>query len=105
MGKISGCRHLKVNLKAKIYIYVNSTTQPVDSCITKFYNRFIKKGLPFLEPFFACLASKFEKSTNKTFKIFLTNQERYQKAQNFTLISNPLKKFFKSIQKKLLAKT
>jgi hypothetical protein len=27
MGTISGCRHLKVNLKAKIYIYVSSTTQ------------------------------------------------------------------------------
>jgi hypothetical protein len=27
MAKISGCRHLKVNLKAKIYIYVNSITQ------------------------------------------------------------------------------
>ncbi len=27
MGTISGCRHLKVNLKAKIYIYVNITTQ------------------------------------------------------------------------------
>ncbi len=27
MGTISGCRHFKVNLKAKIYIYVNSTTQ------------------------------------------------------------------------------
>jgi hypothetical protein len=27
MGTISGCRHLEVNLKAKIYIYVNSTTQ------------------------------------------------------------------------------
>ncbi len=26
-ASISGCRHLKVNLKAKIYIYVNSTTQ------------------------------------------------------------------------------
>jgi hypothetical protein len=24
---ISGCRHLKVNMKAKIYIYVSSTTQ------------------------------------------------------------------------------
>jgi hypothetical protein len=29
MGTISGCRHLKVNLKAKIYIYVNSTTRRV----------------------------------------------------------------------------
>jgi hypothetical protein len=27
IGKTSGCRHLKVNLKAKIYIYVSSTTQ------------------------------------------------------------------------------
>ncbi len=29
MGTISGCGHLKVNLKAKIYIYVSSTTPPV----------------------------------------------------------------------------
>ncbi len=27
MGTISGCRHLEVNLKAKIYIYVSSPTQ------------------------------------------------------------------------------
>ncbi len=27
IGTISGCRYLKVNLKAKIYIYVSSTTQ------------------------------------------------------------------------------
>jgi hypothetical protein len=27
MRTLSGCRHLKVNLKAKIYIYVNSATQ------------------------------------------------------------------------------
>jgi hypothetical protein len=27
LGTISGCRHLKVNLNAKIYIYVSSTTQ------------------------------------------------------------------------------
>jgi hypothetical protein len=27
MGTISGCRYLKVNLKAKLYIYVNSTIQ------------------------------------------------------------------------------
>jgi hypothetical protein len=27
MGTISGCRVLKVNLKAKLFIYVNSTTQ------------------------------------------------------------------------------
>ena len=34
MRTISGCRHLKVNLKAKIYIYVNSTTQ---RCPNKFF--------------------------------------------------------------------
>ncbi len=27
MGTLSGCRYLKVNLKAKLYIYVNSTIQ------------------------------------------------------------------------------
>jgi hypothetical protein len=27
MATISGCKHLKVNLQAKIYIYVNSTTK------------------------------------------------------------------------------
>ncbi len=32
MRTISGCRHLKVNLKAEIYIYVNSTTQ---RCLNK----------------------------------------------------------------------
>ncbi len=32
MVTISGCRHLKVNLKAKIYIFVNSSTQ---RCQTK----------------------------------------------------------------------
>jgi hypothetical protein len=37
-------------------------------------------------------ASKFAKSANMTQKIFFFNQKRYQKTQNFTLISNPLKK-------------
>ncbi len=32
---ISGCRHLKVNLKAKIYIYVSSTTQRWPNKINK----------------------------------------------------------------------
>jgi hypothetical protein len=34
---ISGCRHLKVNLKAKIYIYVNSTTQRWQKKIMKIF--------------------------------------------------------------------
>ena len=37
MGTISGCRHLKVNLKAKIYIYVNSTTQRCPNKIIKIF--------------------------------------------------------------------
>jgi hypothetical protein len=43
MGTISGCRHHKVNLKAKTYIYVNSTTQ---RCPNKIINIFL------LEDFF-----------------------------------------------------
>ncbi len=35
MGTISGCRHLKVNLKAKFYIYVNSSTQRCPNKIIK----------------------------------------------------------------------
>ncbi len=37
MGAISGCRYPKVNLKAKIYIYVNSTTQRCPNKIIKIF--------------------------------------------------------------------
>ncbi len=37
MRTISGCRHLKVNLKAKIYIYVKSTTQRCPNKIIKIF--------------------------------------------------------------------
>jgi hypothetical protein len=37
MATISGCRHLKVNLKAKIYIYVKSTNQRCPNKIIKIY--------------------------------------------------------------------
>ena len=37
MGFISGCRYLKVNLKAKIYIYVNSTIQRCSNKIIKIF--------------------------------------------------------------------
>ncbi len=37
MITISGCRRLKVNLKAKIYIYVNSTTQRYPNKIIKIF--------------------------------------------------------------------
>ncbi len=42
MGTISGCRHLKVNLKAKIYIYINSTT---NRCPNKIINIFLLEAL------------------------------------------------------------
>jgi hypothetical protein len=57
-----------------------------------------------LAPFFARLASKL-KSTNMTLKqIFFKKSKRYQKTQNFTLISNPLKKFKKKFTKKVISK-
>jgi hypothetical protein len=37
MGLISGCRYLKVNLKAKMYIYVNSTIQRCPNNIIKIF--------------------------------------------------------------------
>jgi hypothetical protein len=37
MGTISGCRHLKLNLKATIYIYVNSPTQTCSNKIIKIF--------------------------------------------------------------------
>jgi hypothetical protein len=52
------------------------------------------------EPFFARLASKFSESANMTQKIFFNKSKRYQKTQNFTLISNPLKKLLKNAPKK-----
>jgi hypothetical protein len=47
MATISGCRHLKVNLKAKIYIYVNSTTQ---RCPYKIIKIFLLEGFFHLPP-------------------------------------------------------
>ncbi len=37
MATISGCRHLKVNLKAKIYTYVYSATQRYPNKLLKFF--------------------------------------------------------------------
>ncbi len=54
----------------------------------------MQKGFPFFEPFFARLASKFEKSTKRP-KFSMNNQKRYKK----TLILNPLKKFLKIFKK------
>jgi hypothetical protein len=47
MATISGCKHLKVNLKAKIYIYVYSTTQRCSNNIIKI---FLLEGFFHLPP-------------------------------------------------------
>jgi hypothetical protein len=47
MATISGCRHLKVNLKAKICINVNSTTQ---RCPHKISRIFLLEGFFHLPP-------------------------------------------------------
>ncbi len=47
MGTISGCRHLTVNLKAKIYIYVKSTTQ---RCPNKIIKNFLLEDFLHLPP-------------------------------------------------------
>jgi hypothetical protein len=47
MATTSGCRHLKVNLKAKTYIYVNSTTQRYPNKIIKI---FLLEGFFHLPP-------------------------------------------------------
>jgi hypothetical protein len=46
MGTISGCRHLKVNLKAEIYIYVNFTTHRCPSKIIKLFLPEVFSHLP-----------------------------------------------------------
>ncbi len=47
MGLISGCRYLKVNLKAKMYIYVNSTIQ---RCPNKIIENFLIEDFFHLPP-------------------------------------------------------
>jgi hypothetical protein len=47
MGKILGCKLLKENLKAKIYIYVNSTTQ---RCPNKIIKIFLIEDFFYLTP-------------------------------------------------------
>jgi hypothetical protein len=53
----------------------------------------------FFEPFFARLASEFSKSVNMTKKTFFLKIKQDIKTQDFTLISNPLKKLLKNAPK------
>ncbi len=60
MGLISGCRYLKVNLKAKIYIYVKFTIQ---RCPNKIIEIFLIEtgGQPWAANFLREFSKKFEK--------------------------------------------
>jgi hypothetical protein len=57
MATISGCRHLKVNLKAKIYIYDYSTTQ---MCPNKIIKIFLLEGFFHLPPVSLTLVANLE---------------------------------------------
>ncbi len=62
MGTISGYRHLKVHLKAKIYIYVNSTTQRCPNKIIKVF--LLEDFFPFATggaPWAANISANFRK--------------------------------------------
>jgi hypothetical protein len=47
---ISGCSHLKLNLKAKVYIYVDSTTQRCPNKIIKIFQFEVFCHLPPVSP-------------------------------------------------------
>jgi hypothetical protein len=50
-------------------------------------------------------ASNFSKSANMTQFFFFTKSKKVSKTQNFTLISNPLKKLLENAPKKVISKT
>jgi hypothetical protein len=73
-------------------------TEPLMGAKLKYKTHLLNMFFYFFEPFFARLAWKFSKSANMINKKNL-NQKRYQNTQNFTLISNPLKKLLKMHKK------
>jgi hypothetical protein len=58
----------------------------------------------FWRRFFRVLDAKYEKSTNMTVKNFFQSK-KYQKTQNFMLISDPWENFFKNAPKTGINKT
>jgi len=62
MGLISGCRYLKVNLKAKMYIFVNSTTQ---RCPNKIIKIFLVEDFSHL-PWAANISANFRKNSKRS---------------------------------------
>ncbi len=57
MAPVSGCRYLKVNLKAKMYLFVNSTTQ---RCRNKIIKIFLLEGFFHLPPVSLTLVANLE---------------------------------------------
>ncbi len=83
----------------RIWLFLeNKEYRPFDGCKIEIYDTFTIYVFWFFEPFFARLASKFEKNINMTTKKkkFWKNRKRCQKTQNFTPIWNPLKKLWKN---------
>ncbi len=64
MGTISGCWHLKVNLKAKIYLYVSSTTQRWPNKIIKI---FLIEDFFHLPPWAANISANFRKNSKRSY--------------------------------------
>ncbi len=81
-------------------------TDPLMGAKLKSKTHLLNKFFWFFEPFFASLALNFEKVLIWPLKKFIwKNQKRCLKTQNFTLISNPLKKLLTNAQKKVTSKT
>ncbi len=97
MATISGCRYHKVNLKAKMYIYVNSTTQ---RCPNKIIKIFLLEGFFHLPPVSLTPVANlelrispriFEKNRNSPNCIFRglgeTGSRKKPKAKNLVTLS------------------
>jgi hypothetical protein len=63
---------------------------------------FIKKGFSFSEPFFAFLTSKFEKSSNMTFKKFFAKIKKGLKNAEFHADLKSIKKVLKNFISKIV---
>ncbi len=74
--------------------------------LCKDFDGCIKKNVSFLSRFLRICYQSLKKVQIRAKKNFFLSkiQYGYQKIQNFTLISNPLKKFWKNAHKKVISK-
>ncbi len=76
MGTISGCRHIKVNMKAKIYIYVNSTTLRCPNKIIKIFLLENFFHFPLSCEYLREFSKKFEMAVMRYSLIFINHYNR-----------------------------